>query len=93
MELLFIYFILSFLVAVWANKWQRSPWAYFFVALILSPFLASLILLIHGRKALIIDVGLDTAKKLRQVGTSDAIMLARRIEAAHRMGLTTYHEQ
>lgn len=49
MDILIILIIFSGLVGYWANNWGRNGWLWFFVALLVSPLITAIILLIIGR--------------------------------------------
>jgi len=49
MGIAILWILLIILVTIWASKWERSGGIYFVVALVLSPLVAGLILLIEGR--------------------------------------------
>ncbi|EFP3074879.1 hypothetical protein HP234_003126 [Salmonella enterica subsp. enterica] len=47
--LIVLWILLTILIAVWASRWNRSPTGWFFVALIFSPVISAVALLIAGR--------------------------------------------
>lgn len=48
-EVLFFAIIFSILIGVWASNWGRSGLLWFFLALIISPLISGIILLIIGK--------------------------------------------
>ena len=61
MDILLFLIIFSALVGYWANNWGRNGWVWFFLALIISPLITSIALLIMGKdSALAIE---DEAQK------------------------------
>ena len=50
MEIVIGWIVVSAMVAVWADKRGRSGIGYFFLALLLSPIIASVVLLVAGDK-------------------------------------------
>lgn len=49
MEFLALWAVFAILIGVWAGAWGRSGFAWFIIALILSPLIAAIILLIAGK--------------------------------------------
>ena len=49
MDIIILALIFSALVGYWANNWGRNGWLWFFVALLISPLISAIILLIIGR--------------------------------------------
>ena len=49
MDIIIFLLIFSALVGYWANNWGRNGWLWFFVALLISPLISAIILLIIGR--------------------------------------------
>jgi hypothetical protein len=50
MEIFLFWAVFCVLLAVWANNWGRSGAGYFFFALLCSPLIAGLVLLVSGKK-------------------------------------------
>lgn len=53
--LIVFWVLLTILIAVWASRWNRSPTIWFFVALIFSPVISAIALLIAGRATTAIE--------------------------------------
>lgn len=49
MDILILLIIFSALVGYWANNYGRNGWLWFFIALLISPLITAIILLIMGR--------------------------------------------
>ena len=49
MDILIFLIIFSALIGYWASNWGRNGWLWFFVALLISPLISGIILLIIGR--------------------------------------------
>ena len=49
MDILIFLIIFSALIGYWASNWGRNGWLWFFVALLISPLISAIILLIIGR--------------------------------------------
>lgn len=49
MDIILIAVVFSALVGYWANNWGRNGWLWFFVALLISPLITAIILLVMGR--------------------------------------------
>lgn len=49
MEILIFLVIFSILVGYWANSWGRNGWIWGLIALIISPLITAVILLIAGK--------------------------------------------
>jgi|TARA_R110000782_G_scaffold9574_4_gene30739 hypothetical protein len=49
MDILIFLIIFSGLVGYWANNWGRNGWLWFFIALLISPVITAVVLLIMGR--------------------------------------------
>ncbi len=50
MDILIFLLLLSGLVGYWANTLGRNGWVWFFVALLISPLITAIILLIIGKE-------------------------------------------
>ena len=50
MELFLFWLIFAIIVGVWAGSWGRSGFGFFILAVILSPVVTGIILLIAGKK-------------------------------------------
>jgi hypothetical protein len=48
MDIIFL-IIFSALIGYWANNWGRNGWLWFFIALLISPLITAIILLVMGR--------------------------------------------
>ena len=48
--LIFFWFILAIIVAVWAGSWGRSGFGYFLLSALLSPLIGAFILLADGKR-------------------------------------------
>jgi phosphotransferase system glucose/maltose/N-acetylglucosamine-specific IIC component len=64
MDILIFLIIFSGLIGYWASNWGRNGWLWFFVALLISPLISAIILLIMGRD--------DTAKADKEAETIEA---------------------
>ena len=49
MDIILIAVVFSALVGYWANNWGRNGWLWFVVALLISPLISAIILLVMGR--------------------------------------------
>lgn len=49
MDILIFLLIFSALIGYWASNWGRNGWMWFFIALVISPLISAIILLIIGR--------------------------------------------
>ena len=49
MDIILIAVVFSALVGYWANNWGRNGWLWFFIALLISPLVTSIILFFMGR--------------------------------------------
>ena len=49
MDILILLIIFSALVGYWANNYGRNGWLWFFIAILISPLITAVILLIMGR--------------------------------------------
>ena len=49
MDIILIAIVLSSLVGYWANNWGRNGWLWFVVALLISPLITAIILVVMGR--------------------------------------------
>ena len=49
MDILIFLLIFSALIGYWANNWGRNGWLWFFIALVISPLITAIILLIMGK--------------------------------------------
>ena len=49
MDILIFLVIFSALIGYWANNWGRNGWLWFFIAVLISPLVTSIILLFMGR--------------------------------------------
>jgi phosphotransferase system glucose/maltose/N-acetylglucosamine-specific IIC component len=49
MDILIFLIIFSALIGYWANNWGRNGWLWFVVAVLISPLITAVILLIMGR--------------------------------------------
>ena len=49
MDIIIFALIFSALVGHWANNWGRNGWLWFVIALLFSPFIAAIVLLVMGR--------------------------------------------
>jgi uncharacterized membrane protein len=49
MDILILLVIFSGLVGYWANNYGRNGWLWFFIAILISPLVTSIILLFIGR--------------------------------------------
>ena len=49
MDILIFLIIFSALIGYWASNWGRNGWLWFFIALVISPLISAIILLIIGR--------------------------------------------
>ena len=49
MDILILLIIFSALVGYWANNYGRNGWLWFFIAILISPLVTSIILLFMGR--------------------------------------------
>jgi sugar phosphate permease len=49
MDIIIVFIIFSALIGYWANNWGRNGWLWFFIALLISPLITAIILLIVGR--------------------------------------------
>lgn len=49
MDILIFLIIFSALIGYWANNWGRNGWLWFFIAVLISPLITTVILLVMGR--------------------------------------------
>jgi phosphotransferase system glucose/maltose/N-acetylglucosamine-specific IIC component len=49
MDILIFLVIFSALIGYWANNWGRNGWLWFVIAVLVSPLITAVILLIMGR--------------------------------------------
>ena len=49
MDIILIAVIFSALIGYWANNYGRNVWLWFFIALLISPLITSIVLLFMGR--------------------------------------------
>ena len=49
MDILIFLVIFSALIGYWANNWGRNGWLWFFIAVLISPLVTSIVLLFMGR--------------------------------------------
>ena len=49
MDIIIFLIIFSALIGYWANNWGRNGWLWFFIALLISPLITAIILLVMGR--------------------------------------------
>ena len=49
MDIILIAIAFSGLVGYWANNWGRNGWLWFFIAILISPLITAIILLVMGR--------------------------------------------
>lgn len=49
MDILIFLVIFSALIGYWANNWGRNGWLWFVVAVLISPLITAIILLVMGR--------------------------------------------
>lgn len=49
MDILIFLIIFSALIGYWANNWGRNGWLWFVVAVLISPLITAIILLVMGR--------------------------------------------
>lgn len=49
MDILIIAAVFSALIGYWANSWGRNGWLWFVIALLVSPLISGIVLLIMGR--------------------------------------------
>ena len=49
MDIILIAVVLSALVGYWANNWGRNGWLWFVVALLISPLITAIVLMVMGR--------------------------------------------
>jgi hypothetical protein len=64
MEVLIFLLIFSFAVGYWANAWGRNGWGWGIAALILSPILTGLVLLIAGKT---VEKKGEEAKRIKDI--------------------------
>jgi predicted hydrocarbon binding protein len=46
----FVWLLLSIPIAMWATAWGRSGGGYFVISVLLTPFIAAIILIVAGKK-------------------------------------------
>ena len=49
MDIIIFLIIFSALIGYWASNWGRNGWLWFFVAVLISPLITAIILLVMGR--------------------------------------------
>ena len=49
MDIIILLVIFSALIGYWANNYGRNGWLWFFIALLISPLITSIVLLFMGR--------------------------------------------
>ena len=49
MDIIILLIIFSALIGYWANNYGRNGWLWFFIALLISPLITSIVLLFMGR--------------------------------------------
>lgn len=64
MEVFIVLAIFSALVGVWANAWGRNGWSWGIIALLLSPLLTAIALMISGKS---VEKKVEEAKLMNEL--------------------------